>query len=213
MNRQFYSLPEPGELGLEWQAYEEGRERIARMDGRRQEVAQAARDLEQRIREEKRTDVRKLAQSILAGAEDPAASTEALEGFAGELREQRRSKEALDQAHPQAEEGLRQTIFENQAVWKSQVDRVLLKAIEEERKAYERARQIAQKARSRRQYAEALANWIRNPSPSFGAPSDVTIAATVQQTWADDLERCERQMHERQQNERLLAETTEGGAA
>ena len=201
MSRQFYSLPEPEELGLEWKAYEEGRERIERIEGRRQEAARTARDLEQRIREEQSADVRELAQSILAGKDDPAAPTEALEGFAGELREQRRLKEALDQALPRAEEDFRHTIFENQAVWKSQADKVLLKAMEEERKAYERARQIAEKARSRRQYAEALAKWVRNPSPSFGAPSDVTIAATVQQTWADDLERCERQMHERQQTE------------
>ena len=29
------------------------------------------------------------------------------------------------------------------------------------------------------------------------------MAATVQQTWTDDLERCERQMHEREQYEQL----------
>ena len=208
MSRQFYSLPEPEELGLEWKAYEEGRERIERIEGRRQEAARAARDLEQRIRQEQSADVRELAQSILAGKDDPAAPTEALEGFAGELREQRRLKEALDQALPRAEEDFRHTIFENQAVWKSQADKVLVKALEAERAAYEQARQIAEKARRRRQYAEALAKWVRNPSPSFGAPSDVTIAATVQQTWADDLARCERQMHER-----LSAETTEDGAA
>ena len=51
MNRQFYSLPEPGELGLKWKAFEEGREKIERVEGRRQEAAHAARDLEQRIRE------------------------------------------------------------------------------------------------------------------------------------------------------------------
>jgi hypothetical protein len=208
MNRQFYSLPEPGELGLEWKAYEEGREKIARIESRHQEAAQAARDLEQRIREEQSADVRKLAQSILAGEDDPAASTEALEGFAGELREQRRLKEALDQALPRAEEEFRQTTYANQGMWASQADKLLLKAIAEERKAYERARQIAEKARRRRQYAEALAKWVRNPSPTFGAPSDVTIAATVQQTWTDDLERCERQMHERQKHEQ-----TEDGAA
>jgi hypothetical protein len=211
LNRQFYRLPEPGELGLEWEAFEAGREKMARVEGRRQEAAQSARDLEQRIREEQSADVRKLAQSILAGNADPAASTEELEGLAGELREQRRLKEALEQALPQAEEEFRHTIYDNQAVWKSQADKVLLAALEEERKAYERARQIAEKARRRRQYAEALANWVRRPSASFGTPSDVTIAATVQQTWTDDLERCERQMHERQQNERT--ETTEDGAA
>jgi hypothetical protein len=26
MSRQFYSLPEPGELGLKWKAYEEGKD-------------------------------------------------------------------------------------------------------------------------------------------------------------------------------------------
>jgi hypothetical protein len=211
MSRQFYSLPEPGELGLEWKAFEEGREKIGRIDSRRQEAAQAARDLEQRIREEQSANVRELARSILAGKDDPAAPTEVLEGFAGELREQRRLKEALEQALPQAEEEFRHTIYDNQAVWKSQADKVLLAAMDEERKAYERARQIAEKARRRRQYAETLAKWVRNPSPSFSAPSDVTIAATVQQTWTDDLERCERQMHEREQYERT--QTSEEGVA
>ena len=75
MNRQFYSLPETGELGLKWKAYEEGREKIERVDGRRQEAAQAARDLERRIREEQSADVRELARSILAGKDDPAAPT------------------------------------------------------------------------------------------------------------------------------------------
>jgi hypothetical protein len=212
LNRQFYSLPEPGELGLKWKAFEEGREKIARIEGRRQEAAQSARDLEQRIREEQSADVRKLAQSILAGKDDPAASTEALEGFAGELREQRRLKEALEQALPRAEEEFRHTIYDNQAVWKSQADKLLVKAIEAEREAYEKARQIAEKARRRRQYAEALAKWVRNPSPTFGATSDVTIAASVQQTWTDDLERCERQMHERQQYEQLQERQQDGAA-
>ena len=117
-------------------------------------------------------------------------------------------KEALEQALPQAEEEFRHTIYDNQAVWKSQADKLLVKALEAEREAYEQARQIAEKARRRRQYAEALAMWVRNPSPTFGAPSDVTIAATVHQTWTDDLERCERQMHERQMHEQ-----TEDGAA
>jgi len=112
----------------------------------------------------------------------------------------------------QAEEVLGHTVYENQPVWKSQVDKVLLKAVEAEREAYQRAREIAQKARSRRQYAEALSDWVRKVSPSISVPGDVTIASTVQ-GWEEDASRCERQVHEREQNERLQREASEDGAA
>src|SRR5215212_2988135 len=134
MSRAFYNLPEPTELGLRWKAFEKAREKITRVEGRRRAASQAASDLEKKIREEKSDDVRRLAQSILAGeAEDDLSTAEDLDDLLGELREQRRLEEALEQALPQAEEGLRQTIFENQVVWKSRADKVLEKAIESER--------------------------------------------------------------------------------
>jgi hypothetical protein len=148
-----------------------------------------------------------LAEAVLEGKQDPAASVEDLEERGGALRECRRLREALDQALPEAEEELRQTIFENQAVWKSQADRVLEECIEGEKAAYEQAREIAEKARRRRQLAEAVAAWIRKPAPSFSTPSDATIASTVQQTWVADLSRCERQMDERQRNEQRAAQS------
>jgi hypothetical protein len=213
MNRQFYSLPEPGQVGLEWAAYEEGREKIARIVERHQEAQRAAQDLQRRIKENQDGDVRRLARAILQGKADPAVEEEALQGLASELREERRLREALEAALPEAEEELRRTVYENQAVWKSQADKVLLKAMEAEREAYERAREIAQKARTRRQYAEALCNWVRTLAP-FNLPGDVTIASTVQQRWEEDLGRCERQMHERQRNEQLrTVADEEGGTA
>jgi len=73
MSRGFYSLPEPMELGLKWKDFERGREKIALVEGRRQEAAQAASALERRIREEQSDDVRRLSQSILQGTDDPTA--------------------------------------------------------------------------------------------------------------------------------------------
>lgn len=206
---QFFSLPDPERVGLKWKAYEQAREKIARIEERRQEAGTTARDLEQRIKAEQRADVRKLAQSILSGNADPAAPIEELEGLGGELREQRRLREALDQALPEAEEELRQAAYEHRDEWSAQADEALQQALEEEREAYRRAQEIAQKARAKRLYLEALSDWTRKVPPSFGTPADVTIASTGER-WEEDAQRCERQMHERRQNERL--EREEGAA-
>jgi hypothetical protein len=212
MNRVFYSLPNPGEVGLKWKPYEQAREKIVRIEQRSRKAGQSAQDLQQRIRQEQRADVRKLAESILAGNADPAAPVEELEGLAGDLRDQRRLRDALEQALPEAEEGLRRTAYEHQAEWTSQADKALEQAIEEEREAYQRAQEIAQQARARRLYLEALAQWTRKVPSTFGVPADVAIPSTVQ-GWEEDASRCERQMHERRQNEQLERETTEEGAA
>jgi hypothetical protein len=212
MNRGFYSLPAPQEAaGLAWPAYERAREQIAAVEERSRQATTKARTLEQRIREEERADVRKLAQSILAGNADPAAPVEELEGLGAELREQRRLREALDQALPEAEERLRRTAHEHQAEWTSQADEALEEAIEEEREAYQRAQEIAQKARERRLYLEALADWTRRVPQTFNVPADVAIPSTVQ-GWEEDASRCERQMQERHQNEQLEREATGEGA-
>ncbi len=212
MMKQFHSLPDPAEVGLRWKAYQEAREKIARVEERYQEAQLRRQELEGRIREQQSADVAALARSILAGDADPAASTEELEDLAGELREQRRLTNALEQALPQAEDALRQTVFEHQEVWTSQVDKALMKALEEERAAYTRAQEIAQKARSRRLYLEALSDWTRKVSPSFSAPADVTVVAAVQQ-WEQDIARAERQTAERREHERLEREENEARAS
>jgi chromosome segregation ATPase len=155
--RQFHNpLPDPEQAGLKWKPYEEAREKITRIEERSREAGMKAKALEQRIREEERADVRKLAQSILAGDADPAAPVEELDSLGTELREVRRERQALDEALPEAEEELRRTAWEHQEEWTSQADEALAKAIEEERSAYARAQEIAQKARERRLYFEAL---------------------------------------------------------
>jgi hypothetical protein len=212
--RQFHNLPDPEQAGLKWKPYEEAREKIARIEERSRDAGTKAKALEERIREEERADVRKLAQSILAGNADPAAPVEELEGLGADLREQRRLRDALGEALPAAEEELRRTAWEHQEGWTLQADEALEEAIEEEREAYQRAQEIAQEARAKRIYLEALADWTRKVPPTFSVPADVTIASAVQ-GWEEDTARSERQMHERQQNEQLAreAESLEGGAA
>jgi hypothetical protein len=206
--KTIHSLPSPEQLvqlGLQWKPYEQAREKIRRIEERSRQATTKAKALEQRIREEERADVRKLAQSILAGADDPAAPLSELDSLGTELREARRERQALDEALPQAEERLRRTAWEHQEEWTSQADEALEQAIEEERAAYQRAQEIAQEARERRLYLEALADWTRRVPQTFSVPADVAIPSTVQ-GWEADTARSERLLHERQQNERLEVE-------
>jgi hypothetical protein len=210
--RQFHNLPDPEQARLKWKPYEEARSRISAIEARSREASMKARALEQRIKQLERQDVRKLAESILSGNADPAAPVEELEGLGAELRERRRERSALDEALPQAEEALRRTAWEHQEEWTSQADEALAKAIEEERAAYQRAQEMAQKARERRLYLEALGDWTRRVPQTFNVPADVAIPTSVQ-GWEEDTARSERQMHERQRNEQLAREAEEGGAA
>jgi hypothetical protein len=135
--RQFHNpLPDPEQAGLKWKPYEEAREKITRIEERSREAGMKAK--------------------ALAGDADPAAPVEELDSLGTELREVRRERQALDEALPEAEEELRRTAWEHQEEWTSQADEALAKAIEEERSAYARAQEIAQKARERRLYFEAL---------------------------------------------------------
>jgi DNA repair ATPase RecN len=211
--RQFHNLPDPEQAGLEWKPYEQARQKIARLEERSREATTKAKTLEQRIREEERADVRKLAQSILSGNADPAAPVQELEELGSELREARRERQALDEALPEAEEQLRRAAWEHQGAWTSEADEALAKAIEEEREAYRRAQEMAQEARERRLYLEALTDWTRKVPSTSSVPADVTIASSVQ-GWEEDATRCELRMHERRQNEQIEREALkEGGAA
>jgi hypothetical protein len=210
--RQFHNLPDPAQAGLAWTPYEEAARQIARIEERRGEATTKAKSLEGRIKQEERSDVRKLAEAILSGQADPAAPLSELDSLGTELREVRRERQALDEALPQAEERFRRTAWEHREEWTAQVDQALKESIEEERAAYRRAQEIAQKARERRLYLEALAQWTRKVPSTFSVPADVTIASTVQ-GWEEDTARSERQMHERAANEQLAREAEEGGAA
>ena len=202
MNRGFYSLPDPREVGLRWKAYEQAREKIRRIEQRRREAAEAEANLNKRIREEQNEDVRQLAQSILAGEDDPAAPTQELEGLAEKLREQRRQAEALKQALPQAEEELRQVVYENQPRWKAEADSALEKAIAEERKAYDKALKLIEGPRARRIYAEALSQWVRSVQSTFSASSDVAALAAMQNLGSGAYV-AEQKMQERAYHEQL----------
>ena len=208
MNRQFHNLPSPEQEGLKWKPYEQARQKIERIEERSREASMKARALEQRIREEERADVRKLAESILSGNADPAAPVSELEGLGAELREQRRLRDALEQAMPEAEEQLRQTAWEHKEEWTSQADEALAKGIEAERVAYQRARKIAEEARERRLYLEALAEWTRRVPQTFSPPADVSVRSAFDRL-AADTNQAERLLHERQQNERRELEAEE----
>jgi hypothetical protein len=208
--RQIHSLPEPNSLGFRWRAFEKARQKLANVESRRKEARRREAELQSRIESEKRGDVKRLAEAILNGSDDVAPPE--LEDLAGELREQRRLREALEQAEPQAEAELIRTVQEHRGQWIPEVDKAVAKALEEEREAYQRAQEIAQEARARRLYLEALADWTRRVPQTFNVPADVAIASTVQ-GWEEDASRCELRMHERHQNEQLAREAEEGGAA
>lgn len=202
MNRGFYSLPDPREVGLKWRQYEQAREMVTRIEQRQREVGRKAQELEARIREEQNADVRELAQAIFKGEDDPAAPTQELEGLAEKLREQRRQREALAQALPRAEEELRQVVYAHQGRWIEEADAALERAIRDERKAYAKAQELIEKPRAKRLYLEAFARWVRYPQPAFGTPADVAIPTAIQPL-AASADRAESQLQERRYNEQL----------
>ena len=216
MNRQFHTLPDPLRVGLRWQPYEHGRAKVRDIEQRIREASTQTKSLQERIKGLERHDVRTLAKSLLDGTADPGARTEEIEDLARELREARRLKDALDRVDgpderlplgPEVEEQLRQTAWERQSEWTSQADEALEDAIAEEREAYEQAKEVAEQARSKRLYLEALADWTRKVPSTFNVPQDVAVATTVQ-AWQEDAARSERQMHERRGNERIEREAS-----
>ena len=205
MNRVFYSLPNPKEVGLEWKPYEKAREKVSHIEGRLRETQRERARLEQEIRDLGEDEVRELARAILEGTDDPTARSGEHEKLVERLRDLKREEAAIAQALPRAEEELRQTIFEHQGRWKEEADAALEKAIQEERKAYEKALKLIQEPRRRRIYAENIAAWVRYPQPTFGVPSDVAALSAIQNLQSGAYV-AEEKLEERRAGERLEAQ-------
>jgi hypothetical protein len=205
-----HSLPEPSEFGFGWRPFEQARQKLANVESRRKEARAREAELQSRIESEKRGDVKRLAEAILNGSDDVAPPE--LEDLAGELREQRRLREALEQAEPQAEAELIRTVQEHRDQWIGEVDAAVVKALEEEREAFRKAMELADSARSRRQRLETLASWVRTTPSSFSPPADVSVRSAFDRLSAE-IDQAERLLHERQRNEQLAREAEEGGAA
>ena len=212
MNRMFYSLPDPREASLGWKAYERAREKVQRIEERLHSTKNQRARLEQEIRELGENQVRQLAQAILEGTDDPTARHGEHEKLVEKLRDLKREEQAISQALPVAEEELRQTVFEHQHRWKEEADGALAKALREEHKAYAKAIELIEGPRLRRMYLEALSGWVRYPTPSFGAPSDVVARSAIQRLEGDAAFASEK-MAERQENERLARQQEEGVAS
>ena len=201
--KTFHSLPNPEERGFKWPAFSKALERLTNVESRRREAERIASELHERINSEKGQDIRRLADAIANGNPDPAPP--GLEDLTEELREQQRLAKALEEAEPRAEGELLKAAQEHREEWGAEVDDALAKAIKAERQAYEKASATLQKARGRRQYVEALSQWVRTTPPVFSPPSDATVPATFGQL-REDADRAERQLRERQEQERLEAE-------
>ena len=211
MNRAFYSLPDSREVGLKWKPYQQAREKVSRIEKRLRETQNERARLEQEIRELGDHEVRELSQAILRGEDDPTARHDEHAQLVERLRTLKREEAAISQALPVAEEELRQTVFEYQHKWKEEADTALEKAIEEEHKAYAKAVELIEGPRTRRMHLEALSAWVRYPTPSFGAPSDVVARSAIQRLEGDAV-LAEEKMRERTQAERLQREQ-EGSVA
>lgn len=205
MNRAFYSLPDPREVGLKWKPYEHSRSKVERIDERLQQAQRARAELEQEIKHLDDSAVRQLAAAVLAGEDDPATHHDEHEKLVAKLRDLRREEEAVSQARPVAEEELRQTVYEHQHKWKDEADSALEKAIAAERKAYDRALELIQEPRRKRIYAEQLSRWVRSVEPTFGTPDDVVGRSTVQNLQSGAYV-AEQKLEERRYNEQLEAE-------
>src|SRR5215204_5159845 len=136
MNRAFYSLPDPREVGLKWKPYEQAHSKVERIEKRLRETQNERARLEQEIRELGDHEVHELSQAILRGEDDPLTGRGEHQRLIERLRTLKREEAAVSQALPQAEEELRQTVFESQHKWKEEVDGALDGAIQEEHKAY-----------------------------------------------------------------------------
>jgi hypothetical protein len=212
MHRAFYSLPDPREAGLKWRAFEKAREKVERIEKRLHDTQNERARLEQEVRELGEAEVRELAQAILEGTDDPSAKHSEHAQLVERLRTLKREEAAISQALPVAEEELRQTVFEYQHKWKDEADSALEKALAEEQGAYQKAIELIEGPRLRRMYLEALSGWVRYPTPTFGAPSDVVARSAIQRLEGDAAFASEK-MAERQGAEQLQREQEEGGAA
>ena len=208
MNRVFYSLPDPREVGLKWKPYEQARSKVERIEKRLRETQKERARLEGEIRDLGDTEVRELSQAILRGEGDPTARSGEHAKLVERLRTLKREEAAISQALPQAEEELRQVVYEHQHRWKDEADTALEKAIAEERAAYDKALELIQEPRRKRIYAENLSGWVRYPQPTFSEPSDVAALSAIQNLGSGP-ENAEQRMQERRAAEQLERETTE----
>src|SRR5829696_6139816 len=211
MNRAFYSLPDPREAALKWKPYEQARQNVERIETRLRETQKERARLEGAIRDLGDAEVHELSQAILRGEDDPTARHDEHQRLVERLRDLKREEAAISRALPRAEEELRQTIFEHQGRWKEEAGAALEKAIQEERKAYEKALKLIQEPRRRRIYAENLAAWVRYPQPTFGVPSDVAALSAIQNLGSGP-HNAERRLEERRAAEQLAEEQEEGVA-
>jgi hypothetical protein len=197
-------LPDPRELGgFRWKPYERARKKLDDIEGRRRDAQRRAAELKSRIENEKQADVKRLAQAILSGSDDVPPPE--LEDLAAKMRELHRLSEALKQAKPEAEAELVRVVQENRETWMAEVDTAVAEALEEERAAFQKAMQLADAARSRRQALETLANWVRTTPPGFSPPGDVSVRSAFDRLRADT-DQAERLLHERAENERIAAQ-------
>ena len=153
--KQIHSLPEPKELGFKWRPFEKARKKLDRIEDKRREVQRKEAELKERIRDEQQEDVRRLAAAILEGSDESPEPE--LEELARKMKELNRLSEALKTAEPQAESELIRTVQEHRGEWIPEVDNAVVRALEEEREAFDKALQLAESARSRRQRLEQLA--------------------------------------------------------
>ena len=152
--KTFHSLPNPEEMGFSWPAFAKALERLANVESRRAEAERTAQELQERIRNENQQDIKRLADAIASGSPDPAPP--GLEDLRAELVEQQRLGRALEEAEPRAEGELMKVAQANREEWAAEADAALEKAIQAERRAYEKAMAPLLKARERRQHIEAL---------------------------------------------------------
>src|SRR5829696_9823951 len=204
-HRAFFSLPDPRESGLKWKQFEKARQNVERIETRLRQTQNERARLEGEIRDLGDAEVRELSQAILRGEDDPTARHDEHAKLVERLRDLKREEAAIAQALPQAEEELRQVVFENQHRWKEEADTALEKAIAAERKAYAKAIELIEGSRATRMYLEALSGWVRYPTPSFGAPSDVVARSAIGRLEGDAV-LAEEKMAERRQAERLALE-------
>jgi hypothetical protein len=201
--KTIHSLPEPREFGFKWRPFEKARKKLAHVGDKRREVQRKEAELKARIEGEKQEDVKRLATSILEGKDESPAPE--LEDLARKMKELNRLSQALQTAEPQAEAEVMDTVRQHQGQWISEVDAEVVRSLEEERKAYEKAMQIADSARLKRLHLQTLSDWLRRTPPSFGPPADVTVRSTFDRLKAD-IDQAERMHHERAANERLAAQ-------
>ena len=204
--RQIHSLPEPKEFGFRWRPFEKARKKLDHVERKRREVQKREAELRARIKSEEQEDVKRLAASILSGSRESAPPE--LEGLSAQMKELHRLSEALKAAEPQAESELIRTVQEHREEWIPQVDNAVVRALEEGRDAFEKALQMADSARAKRQHLEQLATWVRTTPPSFSPPADVTVRSAFDRLRAE-IDQAERLLHERAANERIQAEQAE----